>query len=491
MGISEGEGVPTNQVSRVTTEGPDEARPIAIIDDDPTTRMLLRRWLEATEVRVVEFPSATEALRSDESFLVACVDLTLDDMGGVELLRHLIARDPNLPVVMVTAAREVEPVVEAMRAGAYDYVTKPVDRGRFEQCVRRAIDRRQLIERVGALEQRLGAERAKGRIVGESQPMRQLMAQVGRVRDSDVAVCLFGESGTGKELVARAIHESGRRAAGPFVALNCASIPPSLQESELFGHERGAFTGALAARRGCFELARGGTLFLDELGEMSASAQAALLRAIQERTIRRVGGSTDIAIDVRIVCATHRNLRQLVDSGHFREDLYFRLVVFPLQLPPLRDRSEDIPLLVGHFVRHHQHDAGRTITGVVPDAMDALVRYSWPGNVRELGNVIHRAMLCCDGTELRLSHLPAELQRVVLQPVPTAPHVEPDKRAYPDDEGDVVPLRELERRAIRRAIRATGGNLARAASLLGIGRATLYRRLAEDDEGSATLAPAR
>jgi DNA-binding NtrC family response regulator len=298
-----------------------------------------------------------------------------------------------------------------------------------------------------------------------------------------VAVCISGESGTGKELVARAIHAGSVRRRGPFVAINCAGIPESLQESELFGHERGSFTGATQMRRGCFEQANGGTLLLDELGEMSLQTQASLLRTIQEKTVRRVGAAAEIPIDVRIVCATHRDLRAEVEAGRFREDLYFRLVVYPIHLPPLRDRLEDIPTLVGHFLRALSKDVGRDVQSISPEALEALGRHHWPGNVRELQNVVHRSLLACRGDEITLADLPPDIRELVLPAILPSVHVSGvnGARNQEPSEEEIVPLRELERRAIQRALRATHGSVGRAAKLLGIGRATLYRRIATLD----------
>ncbi len=465
---------------------PDSPAPVvAVVDDDALTRRLVRHWLEQQGFAVSEHESAGSVLAHGGPFAVACVDLGLGDIDGRELIRHLVAADPRLPVIVITADRETDTAVTAMRSGAYDYVTKPLARDRLVQSVRNALERRRLIEQVSRLEDELGVSRAFASIIGQAPALKQLLAQVQRILDSDVAVCLLGESGTGKELVARAIHDGGRRRAGSFVALNCASIPQSLQESELFGHERGAFTGAVAMRRGCFELARTGTLFLDEVGEMSPATQAALLRALQERVIRRVGGTVEIPVDVRIVCATHRDLALAVEQGRFREDLYYRLVVYPIRVPPLRERREDVPALIGHFLRKHRADVGREIFRVAPEAVEAMVRHSWPGNVRELGNVVHRAMLSCDGDEMRLSDLPAELRMLVLGPPPRPSAPPPAAPAFPSPAvtigaaDEIVEMRELEARAIRHAIRATGGNVAQAAKRLGIGRATIYRRLEE------------
>jgi DNA-binding NtrC family response regulator len=451
-------------------------RRIALVEDDSTTRKIMRAWIAATGLQTVEFDRGKAVIEAGTKDLAAvCLDLGLEDMPGLHVLQHLHAQDPDLPIIVVTAERTLETAVEAMRAGAYDYVTKPVEPERLAQAVRRAIERRELGERVRHLTRELDTQKGLGAILGESAPTRELVRQIERVIGSDVAVCVLGESGTGKELVARAIHQHGARGSGPFVAINCAAVPSSLQESELFGHEKGAFTGALTTRKGRFEQADGGTLFLDELGEMSPGTQAALLRTLQEKTLVRVGGASEIPIDVRIVAATHRDLEAEVRAGRFREDLYFRLVVYPIQVPPLRERADDIPLLVGHFLRKFSSEGGRSVPRVTTDALDALMRYRWPGNVRELMNVVHRGLLTSDGSELRLADLPASIKNGTLPELPRA-----DGRVELSADAPILPLRELEARAIERAIEASGGSITKAAKLLGMGRATLYRRLAED-----------
>ncbi|GAC1353014.1 MAG: sigma-54 dependent transcriptional regulator [Polyangiales bacterium] len=405
-----------------------------------------------------------------------CIDLGLGDVPGQHVLKHLRARDPELPVIVVTAQRNVDTAVEAMRAGAYDYLVKPIDDVRLAQALRRAAERRELSMRVRRLQDKLGALHGNASMVGESPPMQELTRQIGRVLESEVSVCLLGESGTGKEVVARAIHQGGKRAKRPFIAVNCAAIPQTLQESELFGHERGAFTGATGTHLGRFEQGAGGTLFLDELGEMSLSTQASLLRTLQERTIRRVGGSAEIPVDVRIIGATHRDLGGEVKAGRFRADLFFRLVVYPIRVPPLRERKDDIPALVGHFLRKLSHDVGRNITHIEPEALQALAMHSWPGNVRELQNVVHRAMLACNGDDVTLGDLPPDLRSAALPSLPRL-HAADDTDDRMGDE--VLPLHEVERRAIVRALRVSHGRVAQAALLLGVGRATLYRRMSE------------
>jgi DNA-binding NtrC family response regulator len=449
---------------------------VALVEDDPTTRKLVRAWLEGAGYSVAEYDSARalkEGVGPQPS--VACVDIHLGESNGFDVMGYLRERDPELPTIVITADGDVQTAVSAMRAGAYDYLTKPIDRDCLLLSVRRACERRRLVDRVKNLQTALGSGLFES-IVGSSPAMRELSQQVERVLESDVAVCLQGESGTGKELIARAIHQGGPRRRGPFVAINCAAIPASLQESELFGHERGAFTGATQTRLGCFERARGGTLLLDEIGEMSPAVQAVLLRTLQERTVRRVGGNQEIPTDVRIVCATHRDLRSEVDAGRFREDLYFRLVVYPIRLPSLRNRTEDIPMLIAHFLEKLGARAPHGVRHIAPDALEALARHAWPGNVRELENVVHRCVLAARGDQIELADLPPDLQSGAA--IPASRPVAIDDEA---DSSTIVPLRELEERAIKNALRVTRGSVGRAAKLLGIGRATLYRRIAEID----------
>jgi DNA-binding NtrC family response regulator len=445
---------------------------VAVVEDDATTRQIIRAWLSPEGHEVIELPTGAEGIARAADVDLMCLDLGLDDMDGLEVLRRVRAEAPEVTVIVVTGNRQIETAVEAMRMGAYDYVTKPLERDAFLAIVGRANERAALRQQVREL--CTGGRAPVGEIIGESPAIRDLTAQIERVLDSDIAVCVQGESGTGKELVARAIHRHGRRKKGPFVAINCAAIPESLQESELFGHERGAFTGAIGTHKGRVEQAHGGTLFLDEIGEMSPQTQAALLRTLQEKTIRRVGGAVDIAVNVRVVCATHRDLELEVREGRFREDLYFRLVVYPLTVPPLRARKTDIPLLVSHMLRALRDDVGRDVTSVSPDALDALMRHHWPGNVRELRNVVHRAMVSCPSSSIELAHLPASLREAAPPSTCAAPPVTAIARGVPT-------IRQLEHDAIVQALTACGGSVTKAAKLLGLGRATLYRRLAANE----------
>jgi DNA-binding NtrC family response regulator len=451
-----------------------EPRPlVAVVDDDRITRAVLRAHLEASGFQVEEVQDGRSLVtRGALPHAAVCLDLKLGDMPGADVLQHLKASNPELPVIVVTADDNLATVVEVMRAGAFDYVTKPVVPERLRLAIAHGIERMDLQRRLSLLRKELEDAALARKILGSSAPMERLFADIKRVTMSDIAVCVFGESGTGKELVARALHDASRRTRGPFVALNCAAIPEHLQESELFGHEKGAFTGATSTRRGRFEEAEGGTLFLDELGDMSPATQVKLLRALQERVVRRVGSSHDIQVNVRVITATHRDLESMVRAGRFRQDLYFRLMVYPIEVPPLRSRRDDIPLLVAHFLKRHREDVGRDVCRVSTEAMEALLAHDWPGNVRELENLIHRSMLTALGDQITIADLPATLRYPRLPNVPSGGAVAAPSLA-------TLNLRELETHAIRSALEQTGGRITQAAKLLGIGRATLYRRLVE------------
>jgi two-component system response regulator HydG len=454
---------------------------VVIVSPDLDTREFLRDRIEAAGFSVIEFDQGQEVLQRETSeWMAVCLDLDLEGMEGMDVLRHLRARDALLPIVLIAADRDINAAVHAVRLGAHDYVTKPPEAHRIIQSLREAAEYRRECWRLQPSGQTGEEERLMGSLVGRSAPMRTLVRQIRRVLKAEVPVCIFGETGTGKELVARAIHEQGARAHGPLVAVNCAAFAESLLESELFGHDRGAFTGAFSTHKGCFEQAQGGTLFLDEVGEMSASTQVRLLRTLQERTIRRVGGTTEIRVDVRIIAATHRNLLEEVKCGRFREDLYYRLAVYPLSVPPLRERASDIPLFISHFLRKVGGGDKSRPGRVSPEVLEALLRYHWPGNVRELENVIQRAALFCDGPQIELAHLPAELRALVLPVIPKGFSSGRDGGSAPLIDMDaVVPIRELERREILKALAVTSGSVTKAARLLGLGRATLYRRLGE------------
>jgi DNA-binding NtrC family response regulator len=437
-----------------------------VIDDDEAVRELLRYIVGKAGYEVEVFASGAEVLAcADELPEAVLLDLMMPEVNGVAVLKELRRRSPDLPVVILTAVNDVRQAVEVTKLGAYDYLVKPVDQDRLLTILRHAMSHRTLEREVARLKGELGERYHVRNIVGSSTGMRRVYDQIEKVVDSDISVFVSGESGTGKELVAKAIHYGSLRSDGPFVDVNCAAIPEGLQESELFGHEKGAFTGAVSSHPGKFEQGQGGTLLLDEVGEMSPSAQARLLRVLQERSLQRVGGTRRIELDVRVISASNRDLAQLVRDGSFRQDLFYRLVVFPIHLPPLRDRRGDVPLLVEHFVGKYATDAGRRLR-LHPRAMERLIAHDWPGNVRELENVIHRTLLVTMGPEIKVEDLPPELGEAgeFLSRVEEV-------------ETDLLSLEELERRAIRRALDACDGNLSDAARRLGIGRSTLYRKL--------------
>ena len=442
-------------------------RTVWVVDDDAAIRELLRFIVESAGHRVETFASGGEVLATVGSPPDAVLlDLMMPEVDGLVVLREMRRRFPGLPVIVLTAVNDVAQAVEVIKLGAFDYLVKPADRGRLLTTLANALSHGRLAREVERLKGELGERFSLKNVVGSSAGMRRVYDQVEKVLESDITVFISGESGTGKELVAKAIHYGSRRSDGPFVDVNCAAIPEGLQESELFGHEKGAFTGAVSSHPGKFEQAAGGTIFLDEVGEMSASAQARLLRVLQERSLQRVGGTRRVDLDVRVISASNRDLAQMVAAGGFRQDLYYRLVVFPIELPPLRERRVDVPLLVDHFLAKYARDAGRTVRRVRPEAMECLVAHRWPGNVRELENVVHRALLVSDGAEVTVADLPAELRDGPA--TPPAAELELD---------GVASLEDLERRAIEQALQRCGDNLSDAARRLGIGRSTLYRKI--------------
>ncbi|MEM1203056.1 MAG: sigma-54 dependent transcriptional regulator [Acidobacteriota bacterium] len=451
---------------------------VLLVDDDPAHCNLLARWLENDGYGVEAVYSGREAAHAMSRMLpqVVCLDLNMPDWDGLETLKRLLEIHPHLPIVMLTADRELESAVEAMKAGALDYLTKPVERTQLRTTIRNAVEHGHLKVRVRQLENELDG-RSYGGMVGDSDAMRGVYRLIDRVGPSDVSVLIQGDSGTGKELVARALHESSPRAEGPFVALNCGAITESLQEAELFGHEKGAFTGAERVRKGRFAEAHRGTLFLDEVAELSSDLQVKLLRVLQERSFRRLGADRDQASDFRLVAATHRRLDRAVEDGDFRQDLFFRIAVFELEIPPLRRREGDIDLLVPHLLEVYGSGGLR----LTPRARRALLDYGWPGNVRELGNALqHAAVIATD--RIDLEHLPKRVIDGIADPSPPETEAEteardPEPPSAPLDPELPLSLVELERDAIERAIEQAGGNRSEMARLLGIGRTTLYRKL--------------
>ncbi len=439
-----------------------------VIDDEPAIRELLSVIVSTAGYEVDTFAGGAEVLAcADPPPGAVLLDLMMPEVDGVAVLKELKRRHPDLPVLILTAVNEVSRAVEVTKLGAYDYLVKPIDQDRLRTTLDRVLSRSEPEDTAAALRPEVGDRYDLKNIVGSSAAMRRVYDQIRKVLSSDITVFISGESGTGKELVARAIHYGSLRCEGQFIDVNCAAIPEGLQESELFGHEKGAFTGALATHPGKFEQAAGGTVFLDEVGEMSPSAQARLLRVLQERCLQRVGGTKTIDLDVRVVSASNRDLESMVTEGGFRQDLFYRLVVFPIALPPLRERREDIPLLVEHFIRKHGRDAGQRVREIQPTAMAALAAHDWPGNVRELENVIHRSLLVSDGPAIGVDDLPPLIGKESV--------ASGSKESAPISVA--MSLEELEQAAIKKALKRHGGNLSDVARQLGIGRSTLYRKL--------------
>jgi len=446
---------------------------IFLVDDDDGSRDAMKRALERVGYTVHDFEDASAALgriEAGETVDAVVSDVRMPGMDGYELLRRVRAVRPSLPFLLVTAYGDVEEAVSALQDGADDYLTKPVKVQELRRRVQLHLERRVLSDENRRLRQRLAKSFGFDEIVGRSKPMEALFEKIRIVAPAPSTVLIVGESGTGKELVANAIHQNSPRAEGPFVPVNCGAIPGEILESELFGHERGAFTGAHQRRIGLIETASGGTLFLDEISELSPELQVKLLRVLEDRTITRVGGSTRIPVDFRLVAATNRNLESWVAEGRFREDLYYRLKVVTLRIPPLRERPDDIPALVQHFLETFNRELGREVRRLQPSVLAVLRKYPWPGNVRELRNLMESLVLFASGEEIPLEDLPAEYR------LPTA--APPSASA----EWAPRPMAEIEKEAILKTLQYTGGHRARAAQLLGIGLRTLQRKLKEYGE---------
>ncbi len=441
-----------------------------IIDDDEAMCAWLAEDLRSRGVEATTRTSPAEALsliEEDERFDVLLTDLNMRGMDGIAVCRRAAEIRPDLPVVVITAFGSIETAVEAIRAGAYDYVTKPVDIEALALALERAIAHHALKAEVRRLRRAVAGPGASPDLVGRSAAMRGVQDLIERIADAEATVLITGESGTGKEVVARALHERSRRKGGPFVAINCTAVPESLIESELFGHVRGAFTDARASRPGLFVEANGGTLLLDEIGELPLSVQPKLLRALQERRVRPVGGNAEVPFDARIVAATNRDLDAAVEERRFREDLYYRVNVLHVELPPVRARGSDVLLLAQRFLEDFAARAGKEVVGLSPAAAERLLAYSWPGNVREIQNCIERAVALTRYQEITVDDLPAKIRE----------HRPSHVLVAGDDPSELVPLEEVERRYILRVLEAAGGNKTLAARILGLDRKTLHRKL--------------
>ncbi|HZY02997.1 MAG TPA: sigma-54 dependent transcriptional regulator [Anaeromyxobacteraceae bacterium] len=440
---------------------------VLIVDDEADGRETLAQLVESWGYDVRAAGDGREAHRAAVDWHPDAIlsDLVMPGADGLWLLRALRTDLPECPVVLLTGRGSVQTAVQAIKEGAYDFIEKPLDASRLRVVLERALEKKRTLREVQLLKRRLAALVPGTDLIGAAPAMQRVLDLVRKVAPSSASVVIQGESGTGKEVLARAIHSLSPRRDGPFLALNCSAIPATLIEAELFGYERGAFTGAVERRPGDFELASGGTLFLDEVGELPPELQAKFLRVLEERRVRRLGGRAEVEVDVRVLCATQGDLRDATRTGRFREDLYFRLHVFTIELPPLRERREDIPLLAQHFVDKFNAETGRRVQGVTPAAMAVLQSHAWPGNIRELRNVLERAMILVEGDLIGLDQLPPELQ-----PAP------------PEEASLRIPfqlsLDEVERRYLLATLRRLGGNKARTAEALGVSEKTLYNKLA-------------
>jgi len=435
-------------------------RRILIVDDERSVRSSLREWFleDGFDAHTAEDgPSALQAMDGGP-FDIYIVDLKMPGMDGITLLKHIQEGDRDATVIILTAYASVETAVEALKQGAFDYVTKPVDPDELSNLVRNALRQKELTEENLKLKEQVSAMAGVTPIIGESRTMRQILEMIRTVAETDSTVVILGESGTGKEIIARTIHAQSKRRFAPMVAVNCGAIPETLLESELFGHEKGSFTGAQYRRKGKIELAHGGTLFLDEIGDITPKMQIDLLRVLESRTFTRLGGNKEIHSDFRLVCATNQDLEKLVEEGGFREDLYYRIKVFSLEVPPLRERSDDILPLARHFVGKYARSMGKAKKEISEGAAEILKGYRWPGNVRELENAIERAMVVGQGDQIRPEDLPLRVEEK-------------------GNDAGVTSLEAMEKEHIQRILREMDGNVTQSARVLGIDRATLYNKM--------------
>jgi two-component system response regulator AtoC len=444
-------------------------RRVLIIDDDRSMCEVLESELRQRNFDVFTLTSGDEALRrlNEEDFGIVVTDINMQGMSGVDLCKQIVANREDIPVVVMTAFGSMEAAVSAIRAGAYDFVTKPFEMDDLALTIERGLKHRALREEVRRLRRAVTEQQRFDDIIGTSPSMKKMYDLIARVAETETTVLVTGESGTGKELVAKALHLRSPRKEGAFVAINCAAMPESLLESELFGHVKGAFTDARNSRSGLFVKATKGTLFLDEIGEMPPGMQAKLLRALQERTVRPVGGDTEVPFDTRIIAATNRDLETEVEEKRFREDLFYRINVVRIHVPPLRARGSDILLLAQHFLQRHQANGPQRVVGLKSAAADKLLSYPWPGNVRELQNCIERAVALTQFDHIGLDDLPERIREFKTSRI----------TIESNDPAELLPMEEVERRYILRVLEAVGGNKTLAAQVLGFDRRTLYRKL--------------
>lgn len=444
---------------------------IFIVDDEESILKLLTHWVKSTwGYKVKTFTNGKDLFESlNESPDLILLDIMLPDINGNEILKKLKAINENIPVIMLSAQGSIEVAMESIRLGAFDYFPKPIDKNRLEPAIKNAIQNYELIKRIDELEENIQKEYSFDNIISADKSMQKVFRLVSKVLDQDTTVIIHGESGTGKELIARAIHFNGIRKDKPFIVVNCASIPRELLESELFGHEKGAFTGAHQRKIGKFELCNGGTLFLDEIGEMEMSLQAKILRVIQQKEFERVGGNEVIKSDVRIISATNRDLQEAMEVKEFREDLYYRLSSYPITIPPLRERKGDIIILIEHFTKKFNEKLNKNIKGFKKNALKVLYDYDWPGNVRELENLVERCIILAEDDYIDVDVLPPNIKN----PDPNT-SLNLNGPLF-DQNSPVIPFEKLKEEAIKHALSVTEGNIVEAAKKLQIGRATLYR----------------
>lgn len=450
---------------------------ILAVDDETDFTDTLSSILTKQEYSVDTSCSGYEALQmlSIRPYDLVLLDLTMPLISGIDTLKRIRKIDPGLPVIILTGDSRVGTVVDAMKLGAYDFFPKPLDWEKLEIAIKNALITKELRGEVSRLKGQLKSKYSFERIIGNSKTMQEVFRSLERVIETNVTVSIQGESGTGKELLARSIHFNGRRKQKPFVAVNCAAIPESLLESEFFGHEKGAFTGAIARRVGKFEQADGGTIFLDEIGDMPYSTQVKILRVLQERRFQRVGGTETVEVDVRVISATNKNLEEEMKQGNFREDLYYRINVYPIFVPPLRRRREDIPALAAFFLEKFNKEYHRKIKAILPQTLDYLMNYEWPGNVRELENILERSFLHASDGVLAAEHLPITITSLKEDWHQDDSFI--DLKKVVSLTKQITPMKDLEKEVLQQALKLTNYNMSSAALELGIGRTTLYRKI--------------
>lgn len=442
---------------------------VLLVDDEKDICEMIHAGLSKHDIHVHWQTSAEEALLllQDRDFDAVLADVNLQDMSGLDLCQRIVENRPDVPVIVITAFGSMESAIAAIRAGAYDFINKPVEIAALAHVIDRAVQHRRLRQEVKRLRQTIETLDAPGELVGQSASMKKVYDLIHRLSDTDATVLLTGESGTGKELVARALHSQSRRTGRPLLAINCAAVPPNLLESELFGHVKGAFTDAHSDRKGLFERADRGTVLLDEIGEMPLEMQPKLLRVLEERKVRHVGGEKEISFDTRVIASTNRDLEAEVEAGRFREDLYYRLNVVQVHLPPLRARGNDILLLAQNFVQKISAKLNKPVRGISSEAARKLLEYDWPGNVRQLQNSMERAITLTRFEQITVDDLPDKIR-----------HYESTKIVLVDSDAEhLLSLEELEKRYIEKVLKAVSGNKTQAATVLGLDRRTLYRKL--------------